>query len=112
VSHSVETSPIPDTAVERARSVLAGVLDSPLPDRPLLAAVAAYSHLEDAAQGLWAPPRALGVRDPAAALRQARSLLAVAHDRGVDGLDPYGLAMALRETNTALALLDESVAGS
>jgi hypothetical protein len=43
---------------------------------------------------------------------QARSLLADAQDECVDGLDRYGLAMAVREIGTALALLDESVSGA
>jgi hypothetical protein len=111
MSHSVETTPIADTAVDRARNLLTGALDAPLPDMALLAVSAAYSHLEDAGHALWPPPRAAYLSEPAAALRQARSLLADAQDECVDGLDRYGLAMAVREISTALALLDESVSG-
>jgi hypothetical protein len=111
MSHSVETTPIPDTEVDCARNLLAGALDAPLPDMALLAVSAAYSHLEDAGHGLWPPPRAAHVGEPAAALRQARSLLADARDECVDGLDRYGLAMAVREMCSALALLDGSVSG-
>ena len=98
------TTPTP-LAVEEARNLLAGVLDADLDLEPLLTACDAYNHLEQAHEGLSSPPSSCEVADPAAALEHVQALLtATLHQRRRE-LDPIELALAIRATATALALL-------
>jgi hypothetical protein len=102
--NSTSTTPAP-AAVDEARNLLAGVLDADLDPEPLLAACDAYNHLECTHAGLWSPPSAADVPDPAAALDQVHTLLINTLHQRQHALDPIELALAIRATATALALL-------
>jgi len=98
------TTPAP-AAVEQARNLLAGVLDADLDPEPLLAACEAYNHLERTHAGLWSPPSSAEFPDPAAALDDVHGLLTDTLHQRQHALDPIELALTIRATATALALL-------
>jgi len=98
------TTPAP-AAVDEARSLLAGVLDADLDPEPLLAVCEAYNHLESTHAGLWSPPTAAELSDPAAALNEVHTLLTDTLHKRQHALDPIELALTIRTTATALALL-------
>ncbi len=98
------TTPTP-IAVDEARNLLAGVLDADLDPEPLLAACEAYNHLESTRADLWSPPSSADVADPATALDHVLALLTATLHQRRHALDPIELALAIRATATALALL-------
>jgi hypothetical protein len=98
------TTPAP-AAVDEARNLLAAVLDADLDPEPLLAACEAYNHLESTHAGLWTPPVAAELPNPAAALDQVHALLTDTLHERQHALDPIELALTIRATATALALL-------
>jgi hypothetical protein len=100
----ISTTPTP-AAVDDARNLLACVLDADLAREPLLTIGEAYDHLEESHSGLWSPPHSARVANPAEALGRAHSLLADTLDQRQHALDPIELALAIRATATALALL-------
>ncbi len=110
--NTTSTTPAP-AAVDEARNLLAGVLDADLDPEPLLAACEAYNHLECTHAGLWSPPCPAGeLPDPAAALDQVHALLTDTLHKRQHALDPIELALAIRATAIALALLRPSGDGT
>lgn len=103
----ISTTPTP-AAVDDARNLLAGLLDADLAREPLLTVGEAYDHLEESHSGLWSSPCSAHVANPAEALRRAHGLLADTLDERQHELDPVELALAIRATTTALALLGAS----
>ncbi len=102
--NATSTTPAP-AAVDEARNLLAGVLDADLDPEPLLAACEAYNHLECTHAGLWSPPTSAEFRDLAAALERVHALLTDTLHKRQHALDPIELALTIRATATALALL-------